>query len=328
MIISRTPFRISLFGGGTDYPKWYKKKPGLVINATINKYCYINVRKLPPFFNYNYYIRYYKREQVSKISQIMHPSVRECLRFVKLKYGVEIVHNADLPARSGLGSSSTFTVGLLNALTSIKNKNLTKKELSLNSIHIEQNLIKENVGSQDQIAASFGGINRINFGGKSKFTVNPYILNSTYENKLSSNLILIFTGITRNASGIAKTQLSQMNYNHQEYEKILDITKEADEILRKNKNLDLLGELLDEQWKIKKKLSSKISNENIEKIYKKAKLNGAIGCKLLGAGAGGFMLIYARKEKQNKIIKALSKYLHVPFNFDYTGSQIIYFSKN
>lgn len=328
MIISRTPFRISFFGGGTDYPKWYKKNSGSVISATINKYCYINVRKLPPFFNYNYYIRYYKREQVSKISMIKHPSVRECLNYVKLNFGVEIVHNADLPARSGLGSSSTFTVGLLNALTSLKNKGLTKKELTLKSIHIEQNLIKENVGSQDQVAASFGGINRIDFGGKLKFTVNPYILKNHYEDKFISNLILIFTGITRNASNVAKTQLNQMNSKYEEYKKIMDITKEADEILRKGKNPDLLGELLDEQWKIKKKLSSKISNHNIEKIYKIAKSNGAIGCKLLGAGVGGFMLIYARKHNHNKIISSLNEYLHVPFNFDYTGSQIIYFSKN
>ncbi len=328
MIISRTPFRISLFGGGTDYPKWYNKNFGSVINVTINKYCYINVRKLPPFFNYKYYIRYYQREQVEKLNKIKHPSVRECLKFVNLKYGVEIVHNADLPARSGIGSSSTFTVGLLNALMALKNQTLTKKELSLKSIHLEQNILKENVGSQDQIAASFGGLNRIDFGGKSKFTINPYVLNPTYEKKINSNLILIFTGIERSASSIAKKQLKSMESNQNKYEKILKITREADDILRKNKNPDLLGELLDEQWKIKKNLSSDISNNKIEKIYKNAKLNGAIGCKLLGAGAGGFMLIYARKKNQKKIINSLKNFLYVPFNFDYTGSQIIYYSKN
>ncbi len=328
MIISRTPFRVSLFGGGTDYPQWYEKNFGLTISVSINKYCYVSVRPLPPYFYYKYYIRYHKNELTKSISKIEHPSVKGCLKYLKINNGIEIVHNADIPARSGIGSSSTFTVGLLNALTTMNNSPLTKKELSAKAIFIEQKIIKENVGSQDQIAASFGGINKIEFNKKKNFLVNPYLLNSKYEKKLNDNLMLIFTGISRTASKIAESQLKKMSFNKDKYKKILSIAKEADEIIRKNKNPDLLGELLDEQWKIKQQLSRNISNSSIDMICRKAKANGALGCKLLGAGGGGFVLIYARKKNQKKILNSLSNFLHVPFSFDYTGSQIVYFSKN
>ena len=328
MIISRTPFRVSLFGGGTDYPQWYEKNFGLTISASINKYCYISARPLPPYFSFKYHIRYHKHELVKSISKIEHPSVKGCFKYLKIKNGIEIVHNADIPARSGIGSSSTFTVGLLNALTTMNNSALTKKELSAKAIFIEQKIIKENVGSQDQIAASFGGINKIEFNKKKNFLVNPYLLDSKYEKKLNDNLMLIFTGISRTASKIAESQLKKMSFNEDKYKKILSIAKEADEIIRKNKNPDLLGELLDEQWKIKQQLSKNISNSSIDMICRKAKANGALGCKLLGAGGGGFVLIYARKKNQKKILNSLSNFLHVPFSFDYTGSQIVYFSKN
>ena len=235
MIISRTPFRISFFGGGTDYPEWYKKNNGSVISTTINKFCYINTRYLPPFFKYKYCIRYYEREERLKIDEIKHPSVRECLKFSKIKDGIEIVHNADLPALSGLGSSSSFTVGLLNALSALKGRMLTKKELTNNAIYIEQKMIKENVGSQDQSAASFGGLNRIDFGGPNELVVNPIVLDKSYEKKFQDNLLLIFTGLSRKASVVAKEQISKIRDNKKKYLKLYDIVNEAEEILRNKK---------------------------------------------------------------------------------------------
>ncbi len=328
MIISRTPFRISFFGGGTDYPEWYKKNNGSVISTTINKFCYINTRYLPPFFKYKYCIRYYEREERLKIDEIKHPSVRECLKFSKIKDGIEIVHNADLPALSGLGSSSSFTVGLLNALSALKGRMLTKKELTNNAIYIEQKMIKENVGSQDQSAASFGGLNRIDFGGPNELVVNPIVLDKSYEKKFQDNLLLIFTGLSRKASVVAKEQISKIRDNKKKYLKLYDIVNEAEEILRNKKNVDQIGELLKYQWKIKKTLSSSITNEKIEKIISVGEKNGAIGAKLLGAGSGGFIVFYARKKNHQKILKSLKKHLYVPFRFDHTGSQIIYYSNN
>lgn len=328
MIISRTPFRISFFGGGTDYPKWYKKNKGSVISTTINKYCFITARYLPPFFKYKYCIRYYKREERSRIKDIRHPSVRECLKYLKIKNGIEIVHNADLPALSGLGSSSSFTVGLLNAFSALNGKMLTKKELTNDALYIEQKKIGENVGSQDQSIAAFGGLNRIDFGGQAEVLVNPIVLDSTYEKNFQENLLLVFSGLSRKADNVAKEQISKIDLNKLKYEKIYRLVDEAENILRKKRNLDAFGELLNYQWELKKTLSSNITNNKIDEIYNIAIKNGAIGGKLLGAGNGGFMLFYAKKKNHSKILNKLNKYLHVPFRFDYTGSQIIYYSKN
>ncbi len=328
MIISRTPFRISFFGGGTDYPQWYKKNKGSVISTTINKFSYINVRYLPPFFKYKYCIRYFKREEKENINQIEHPSVRETFKYFKINEGIEMVHNADLPALSGLGSSSTFTVGLVKAISALNGKMLTKKELANYAIEIEQNKIKENVGSQDQTAAAFGGLNRIDFmGSKTSFVVNPIILDKNYEKKFEENLILIFTGQSRRGELIAKDQISKIKDKIDQYKKMYDLVNEADYILKNRKNLDGLGELLNYQWKLKKTFSDKITNPEIDKIYSMAIKAGAIGGKLLGAGNGGFMLFYARKKDHKKIINRLKEYLHVPFYFDNTGCQIVYYSK-
>lgn len=328
MIISRTPFRISFFGGGTDYPQWYKKNKGSVISTTINKFSYINVRYLPPFFKYKYCIRYFKREEKENINQIEHPSVRETFKYFKINEGIEMVHNADLPALSGLGSSSTFTVGLVKAISALNGKMLTKKELANYAIEIEQNKIKENVGSQDQTAAAFGGLNRIDFmGSKTSFVVNPIILDKSYEKKFEENLILIFTGQSRRGELIAKDQISKIRDKKDQYKKMYDLVNEADYILKNRKNLDGLGELLNYQWKLKKTFSDKITNPEIDKIYSMAIKAGAIGGKLLGAGNGGFMLFYARKKDHKKIINRLKGYLHVPFYFDNTGCQIVYYSK-
>ena len=329
MIISRTPFRISFFGGGTDYPVWYSENKGSVINVTINKYCFITARYLPPFFDYKYRIRYYKKEEVSNINDINHPSVRNCLKFSSIEKGVEIVHHADLPALSGLGSSSTFTVGLLNSLYALKGYMPTKKELANNAIHIEQELIGEHVGSQDQTAAAFGGLNRINFGGRENIIVNPVIIPNKRLDELENHLMLFFTGFSRRASEIAASQIKATPKKTTELNKMMEILEEAHKILKdESTSIREFGRLLNNQWEIKRSLTEKISSTEIDNIYNEGINAGALGGKLLGAGGGGFILFFAKPEVQPIIKEKLKQLLYVPFRFDYTGSQIIYYSHN
>jgi D-glycero-alpha-D-manno-heptose-7-phosphate kinase len=327
VIISRTPLRVSFFGGGTDYPDWFKKNNGSVISAAINKYSYINSRYLPNFFKHKHCIRYYLREEINSIKEIKHPSVRETLKFLNFKRGVEIIHNADLPARSGLGSSSSFTVGLLNSISALQERIISKRNLANKAIYIEQKKIKENVGSQDQIASAFGGFNKINFFQNGNFTVKPYILSGSNLNLLEESLALFFVGMPRTASNVAKYQISSINKRFIELNAMLDLVKDADiEFKRKRLDIKSIGKLLNEQWLLKKKLSNKITNLTIDSAYNFFMNSGAYGGKLCGAGAGGFMLICANKEKI-RIMKKSKKFLHVPFNFDFTGSQIIYSSR-
>ena len=327
MIISRTPFRISFFGGGTDYPVWYEKHGGRVISATINKYCFITVRYLPPFFKYKHRIRYYKHEEAQTLDEIEHPSVRECAKYLGMKRGIEIVHNADLPAQSGLGSSSTFTVGLLNALYALQNYMPTKRELAVKAIHIEQDLIGESVGSQDQVAASFGGLNRILFDSSNKIDVESIIIPGKRLAELQENLMLFFTGFARTASKIAKKQIEITNQKENELNNMLEICDEGlKQLTDPNQSLDRFGLLLNEQWKVKRSLTDKITNKEIDEIYDAGIRAGALGGKLLGAGGGGFMLFYVPKEKQNTVKDILKSKLYVPFRFDFTGAKIIYFS--
>ena len=327
MIISRTPFRISFFGGGTDYPIWYEEHGGCVINATINKYCFITARYLPPFFKYKHRIRYYEHEETQTLDEIKHPSVRECAKFLKIDKGIEIVHNADLPAQSGLGSSSTFTVGLLNALHALKNYMPTKRELALEAIHVEQDLIGENVGSQDQTAATFGGLNRISFDGNKDIDVEPIIISNKRRNELEDNLLLFFTGFARTASEVARTQIEVTQKKEKELNMMMEICDKALECLIDTKeSVDEFGKLLNDQWKIKRSLTKKITNKDIDSIYTVGIEAGALGGKLLGAGGGGFMLFYVPKENQKRVKDALKKKLCVPFRFENTGSKIIYYS--
>ena len=326
MIISRTPFRISFFGGGTDYPVWYKKNGGAVLSTTINKYCYLSCRVLPPFFKYKHRIVYSKQEMINKISEINHPSVRETVNFFNYKDGLEIHHQADLPARSGLGSSSAFTVGLINALGGLGGEIRTKRQLALDAMHIEQDLIKENVGSQDQTAAAFGGFNKIEFGGPSEIAVQPITLSEQRLNEFQSKLMLFFTDFSRDASMIAKNWIKNTPENKENLSAMNAMVDKSISILTRGKNMDDFGRMLDESWKIKRKLANGITNSEIDEIYKTGIRAGAIGGKLLGAGGGGFMLFYADAEAQPKIKEKLKKFLHVPFRFEYLGSQIIYYS--
>ena len=327
MIISRTPFRVSFFGGGTDYPAWYREHGGAVLSTAINKYCYITCRYLPPFFDYKYRVRYYQREEANSIDEIQHPSVRECLVFANVSKGVDIVHHADLPAQSGLGSSSTFTVGLLHALYALKHEMPTKRELAINAIRIEQDRMQESVGSQDQTIAAFGGLNRIEFGGSHEIMVRPMILQPAKMERLEQSLMLFFTGFTRTASDIANEQIRQIPAKKTDLRHMMQLVDEAMDILQdKGDRLDDFGRLLHEQWLIKRGMSAEISNDGIDAIYDAGLKAGALGGKLLGAGGGGFMLFFVRLEQQEQVKEALKHLLYVPSRFDHLGSQIIYYS--
>uniref|UniRef100_UPI004048CE4B GHMP family kinase ATP-binding protein n=1 Tax=Rheinheimera sp. TaxID=1869214 RepID=UPI004048CE4B len=327
MVICRTPLRISFFGGGTDYPVWYREHGGAVISATINKYSYITARWLPPYFDYKHRIRYFQQEQAQTLDEIKHPSVRECARYLKIQGGLEIVHNADVPAQSGLGSSSTFTVGMLHALYTLQNRMPTKRQLALEAIHVEQDLIGEAVGSQDQTAAAFGGINLIRFDGNREIDVDPIVLSQERLQRLQENLVLVFTGFSRSASEIAKVQIAATQRKANELMSMKALCDQAfDYLSNPRSSLDEVGRLLDNQWRIKKSLSERISTPAIDELYDLGLRNGALGGKLLGAGGGGFMLFYAPRECQASLKAALTHKLIVPFYFDFTGSKVIYFS--
>ena len=329
MIISRTPFRISFFGGGTDYPAWYRENGGRVISTTIDKYCYVTLRELPPFFKYKHLFRYFEREEVNTIDEIKHPSIRECLKYLDMNKNIELMHHADLPAQSGLGSSSTFTVGLLMAGYALNNKMRTKSQLAHDAIKIEQRRIGEAVGSQDQTAAAFGGFNRINFGGYRELEVTPLIISTEKTRNLQDHLMLFFTGFSRNASEIAQKQIEITSSKTKELDIMVELCKEAEELLVSSENGFLeWGKLLHEQWKVKKSMTNLITNSKIDEMYDIGIRSGALGGKLLGAGGGGFMLFFVPPEKQEQIKVNLNTILHVPFNFDFSGSQIVYYSKN
>lgn len=328
MIITRTPFRISFFGGGTDYPVWYGQNGGAVLSATINKYCYISCRYLPPFFDYKYRIRYAMREETRSVAEIMHPSVRECLNFFGTDAGVEMVHTSDLPAQSGLGSSSSFTVGFLNALYALTGKIISKRQLAQVALHIEQEVIKENVGSQDQVAAAFGGFNKITFGsnGAGEFNVEPITISQDKLSVLQRHLMLFFTGFSRNATDIAGEQIKRTPEKKVELKTMMELVDVAISTLNDKKDsLDDFGRLLHEQWMIKRGMTSLISNTHIDEIYETGRRAGALGGKLLGAGGGGFILFFVKPEHRKQVKEALQKTLYVPFSFEFTGSQVVYF---
>lgn len=327
MIISRTPFRISFFGGGTDYPDWYLDNGGAVLSTTINKYCYISTRYLPPFFPYKYRIRYMVREEVRLIKQIKHPAVRECLKFMRIDKGIEMIHTSDLPARSGIGSSSSFTVGFLNTLNALQGKIITKRQLARDAIFVEQKRIKENVGSQDQVAVSFGGLNKIEFGGDREFFVNPITIGKEKIEYFEKCLMLFFTGIFRNSSDIAEAQIRNTPKISKELKILNGMVDNSIDILNGNRsNLYRFGKLLHESWNIKRRLSKFITTNEIDSIYDTALQSGALGGKLLGAGGGGFILIFALPEFHEKIKDKLKKLLYVPFSFEKLGSHIVLYA--
>ena len=326
MIIVRTPTRISFFGGGTDYPSWYDSHGGAVISSTINKYSYITIRTLPQFFPYKHRVRYYAQEEVSSLEEIRHPSVRESALFLNYEGGLEVVHNADLPARSGLGSSSTFTVGILHALHSLQGYIPTKRELAVQAIHVEQDRIAESVGSQDQIAAAFGGLNHIRFR-KSSFDVAPITISAERIATLQDHLLLCFTGFARTASEIAVEQIAKTEQNSELLQEMAAITNDGLELFRSTEfSMVEFGRLINRQWTAKRQMSQSITNVEIDAIYSRGMEAGALGAKLLGAGGGGFMLFVAAPEVHHKIRAALGEKMFVPFRFENTGSSVVYYS--
>lgn len=324
MIISRTPYRISFFGGGTDYPVWYQVHGGAVLSTTINKYCYITCRYLPPFFEHRIKVIYSKMEMCQTIDEIEHPAVREVLRYTKMQQGVEIHHDGDLPARSGMGSSSSFTVGLLNAVYALKGQMVSKHQLARESIYIEQECLKEIVGSQDQVQAAYGGFNHVSFLQNGEIVVRPITLTPERIGQLNDHLMLFYTGIKRTASDIARTYIEDMAKKHQQMNSLEKMVDDAISILNSGQDLVPFGELLHEAWQVKRSLGEKVTNDHVEEIYQAAREAGAIGGKLMGAGGGGFMVFFVRPEHQQKVRERLSKLLYVPFKFDSSGSQIIF----
>ncbi len=323
MIISKTPYRISFFGGGSDYPEWYLKNSGTVISATINKHVYVSCRKLKKYFKHNYRVSYSKVEEVKKIDQILHPAVRGVLLNSKIKDGLEIHYDGDLPSRSGMGSSSSFVVGLVNAINNFQKNKLSKKKLAMKSFFIERNVLQENVGHQDQIAASYGGFNKINFSKKG-FVVNKIKLKRKFEHAMNNNLFLVYTGLQRRAEKIAGKYTPKLNTKKKSNIKnILNHVIEANKLILEDNPNDF-GRLLHETWIEKKSLSPFISNSKIDEIYNFGMKNGAFGGKLLGAGGGGFILFYVDKKRIYNFKKKLIKFSILQVKPTNTGSQIIH----
>jgi D-glycero-alpha-D-manno-heptose-7-phosphate kinase len=324
MIITRTPLRISFFGGGTDYPVWYREHGGAVLATTINKCCYITCRQLPPFFEYHSRISYSKVENVNSNDAIEHPSVRGCLQFLGIDGGIEIHHVADLPARTGLGTSSAFTVGLLLGLYALKNQMRDKHALAADAIHVEQHLLQEAVGSQDQVSAAYGGFNRINFHPDDTIEVNRVLTAPTRLAELGQYLALYFTGFSRTASDIAKEQIKLTPHRKKELDIMLQMVDEAEAIIASSSRpLEEFGRLLHESWKVKRSLTQNISTASIDEIYEAGRSAGALGGKLLGAGGGGFMMFFVAPERREVLRARLKRLLCIPFSFSNRGSHVV-----
>lgn len=328
MIIVRTPFRISFFGGGTDYPAWVAEHGGAVLSTTFDKYSYITCRWLPPFFDHRYHVTYSKIESATDIKEISHPAIKAVLNSYDQnghEQGMEIHCDADLPARSGLGSSSTFVVGLLHVMEGLRGRLVSPNWLAERAIHFEQRVLKENVGSQDQIAAAFGGLNIIHFAKEGGYSVEPLPVSATRKKKFNQHLLLFFTGFSRMASEIAKSQIENMSRNTASLHTMRAMVDDAAHILVSERDLRSYGELLHASWQLKRGLSTQISTSKIDAIYDVARRNGAIGGKLLGAGGGGFLLFFVEPKHQGDVCQALSHLIRVPFTLEDEGSRIIYY---
>ena len=324
MIITQTPFRMSFFGGGTDYPGFFEEHGGSVISTSFDKYCYVTVRHLPRFFEYTNQLTYAKIERVNSVSEIEHPAIRNAMKYLDI-HEIRLIYEADLPARSGLGSSSSFAVGMLNAFYALKGKYASKEQLAKDAIYLERELCQENGGIQDQIAAAYGGFNRIDFN-QDGFHVKPIIISKERKEELDENLMLFFTGFSRFSSDIAAAQKKATKDKTKELLEMLRLVDEAEKILASKTSLNEFGKLLDYTWRLKRGITDKISNSNIDTLYQKAIAAGALGGKLMGAGGGGFMVFYVEKDKQHDVKNALSDLLHVPFNFENKGTSVLYYT--
>ncbi len=325
MIITKTPFRMSFFGGGTDMPSFFNEHGGAVISTTFDKYCYVNVRHLPPFMPYLSELVYSKFERVNNIDEIIHPLIRECMRLHDI-HEIRLTYEGDLPARTGLGTSSTFAVGMLNAFCALKGKMMSKHQLAEEAIHVERDILQEHGGWQDQVAAAYGGLNRIDFS-EGQFKVTPIIIHPDRKKELDDNLMLFYTGVQRFSSEIQADTFAKPVDKTKQLLEMLALIDEAQGILtNKNVSLNEFGKLLDYTWKLKRGTGNKISNNSIDDLYDRGIKAGALGGKLLGAGGGGFLLFYVEKDKQENVLKALDELMHVPFQFESEGSTVIHYN--
>ena len=325
MIITQTPFRMSFFGGGTDLENFFRENGGAVLSTTFDKYCFVTVRHLPRFFDYSTHLTYSQMEYVNSYEEIKHPAIRNAMKMLDM-HEIRLTYESDLPARSGLGTSSSFAVGMLNAFYALKGKYADKKKLADEAIHLERVLCNEAGGWQDQIAASFGGFNRINFHADG-YDVLPVIIHPERKQTLNNNLLMFFTGFTRFSAAIQKANNLDAKEKTTQLKEMLVLVDEAEKILTdKYKDLDDFGRLLDHTWKLKRKTGSAVSSDSIDNLYSRGIQAGALGGKLLGAGGGGFLLFYVQPEKQARVMEAMKDLMFIPFKFENSGTQVIHYS--
>lgn len=325
MIITKTPFRMSFFGGGTDMPSFFKENGGSVISTTFDKYCYVNVRHLPRFFDYSTELSYSKTERVIEVEDIQHPAIRNAMKLLDM-HEIRLTYEADLPARSGLGTSSSFAVGMLNAFYALKGKYADNKKLADEAIYLERELCREAGGWQDQIAASYGGFNRINFKSEG-YEVLPIIISPERKRQLNQNLMMFFTGFTRFSSEVQKANAASRMDKTPQLREMLTLVDDAERILTDDSvNLDEFGRMLDYTWKLKRQTGNAVSTSNIDILYDKGMKAGALGGKLLGAGGGGFLIFYVQTEKQDKVREAMKNLMYIPFLFEDGGTRVIHYT--
>ena len=329
MIISQTPFRMSFFGGGTDMESFFTKYGGAVLSTTFDKYCYVNVRHLPRFFDYSTELSYSRTERVTDINAIEHPAIRNAMKMLDM-HEIRLTYEADLPARSGLGTSSSFAVGMLNAFYALKGKYADKKKLADEAIYLERVLCEEAGGWQDQIAAAFGGFNRINFNTDGTYDVLPVIISPERKKTLNDNLMMFFTGFTRFSSDVQKANAGSKETQEVKEKRLLEmlaLVDKAEHILTdKHTDLDDFGRLLDHTWKLKRQTGSAVSTNSIDDLYEKGMQAGALGGKLLGAGGGGFLVFYVQPEYQEAVKEAMKDLMYIPFKFEDGGTRVIHYT--
>lgn len=326
MIITKTPFRMSFFGGGTDMESFFREYGGVVLSTTFDKYCYVNVRHLPRFFNYSTELSYSKIERVTRIDDIDHPAVRNAMKMLDI-HEIRLTYEADLPARSGLGTSSSFAVGMLNAFYALKGKYADKKRLADEAIYLERVLCQEAGGWQDQIAAAFGGMNRIEFNKDGTYDVKPIIIHPDRKKQLNDNLLMFFTGFTRFSSDLQKANQAGYDEKVTQLQQMYVLVDAAERVLEdKHSDLDEFGRLLDRTWRLKRQTGGAITTNSIDSLYEKGIDAGALGGKLLGAGGGGFLLFYVQPEKQAAVKEAMKDLLYVPFKFEDGGTRVIHYT--
>ncbi len=326
MIITKTPFRMSFFGGGTDIEEYFRENGGAVLSSTFDKYCYVNVRHLPRFFDYSTELAYSKMERVNSIEKIEHPAIKNAMKMLDM-HEIRLTYEADLPARSGLGTSSSFAVGMLNAFYCLKGKYVDKKKLADEAIYLERKLCNESGGWQDQVAASYGGLNRIDFRKDGTYDVSPVIIHPDRKKQLNDNLLLFFTGFTRFSSDMQKENTKGIKKKTDYLNEMYEMVDQAERILEdKHSDLDDFGRLLNETWKLKRQVGKAVTTDSIDELYERGIKAGALGGKLLGAGGGGFLIFYVRPEARKMVMESMRRLLYVPFAFEDGGTQVIHYT--